>query len=364
MRLRSYIGAVLVLLGLVSLGSCLNGADSDPVNLPVPFSGALTSDARVAVADGFPLHQSDFMGHPSGDQWRVFDSDGNPVGVVHYTLNFNGGIPQADQNNAFGMTISVEFDDGSSATSDNVQFFDFPIDIPPTFDVSIAAPDEPGARVIATKGVASGIITAGTGIFANAAGETMDLRYVYESVEHEDGTVTLFRVDFGTWIIHGAETPAPAPGIGSGEGILAVVLENGDLPPPAADGSLHFPLFCEGGAPCGIVDYTDVAISRFDAEGIAMTATAKVCKGGSCLTARRAKFEAAALPAAEGANVSYAFHMVEHDPVTCADASGDFLAAACSGKLNLDYRSLMMGDPSRKILLKALASSYVVSRIP
>lgn len=195
------IAASLLLLGFLS-GCPGNGVNSDPVNLPVPFSGALTVDSRVGVANGFPLHQTDLNGHASGDEWEVFDSEGNSIGVVHYTLNFVGGIPEANKNNVFGMTISVEFDDGSSATSDNVQFFDFPIDLPPTFDASIAAPDEPGAQVIATKGVASGIITAGTGLFANAPGNTMDLRYVYESILHEDGTVTLFRVDFGTWIIH------------------------------------------------------------------------------------------------------------------------------------------------------------------
>lgn len=198
MRLRSYI----VLLGLIALGGCFNGAESDPVNLPVPFSGALTVDSRVGVANGFPLHSTTLNGHASGDEWEVFDSDGNPIGVVHYTLNFQGGIPEANKNNAFGMTISVQFDDGSGATSDSVQFFDFPIDIPPSFDASVAVPDEPGAQVIATKGVASGIITSGTGLFANAAGNTMDLRYVYESILHEDGTVTFFRIDFGTWIIH------------------------------------------------------------------------------------------------------------------------------------------------------------------
>ena len=202
MRLPRAIAAFALAAALFAAGCLQRGADSDPVNLPVPFSGALTVDSRVGVANGFPLHQTDFMGHASGDEWEVFDSDGNPVGVVHYTLNFNGGVPEANKNNAFGMTISVEFDDGSSATSDSVQFFDFPIDLPPSFDSSIAAPDEPGARVIATKGVASGIITSGTGLFANAAGNTMDLRYVYESILHEDGTVTFFRIDLGTWILH------------------------------------------------------------------------------------------------------------------------------------------------------------------
>lgn len=146
--------------------------------------------------------------------------------------------------------------------------------------------------------------------------------------------------------------------------ILAVLLENGDLPLPAGQ-TMTFPLFCEGDTQCGTVEYKIIELRRFDAGVMDMVMDTKVCKGvggsASCVTAGRARFIGDALPLPQPKGIAYATHMVEHDPIQCSQVSGDFLVPGCTGKLQLDYRCLTVADPEAKILLKAFASSYIVS---
>lgn len=158
------------------------------------------------------------------------------------------------------------------------------------------------------------------------------------------------------------------PALSSAEDqILAVLLENGDLPPPQGQ-VLHFPLFCEGGAHCGTVDLGIVNIVRFDEEGMELILDTKVCQGlepnTSCVTAGHARFVASALPIPQPKGIAYATHMVEHDPIQCSGVTGDFFVPGCKGKLDLNYRCMMVADPATKTLLKSFASSYIVSERP
>lgn len=174
------------------------------------------------------------------------------------------------------------------------------------------------------------------------------------------------RIFWAILLVAAVWTSAPKPAVAEDQ-ILAVLLENGDLPPPQGQ-VLHFPLFCEGGAQCGTVDLGIVDVVRFDAEGFEMILDTKVCKGtggsASCVTAGHARFVASPLPIPQPKGIAYATTMVEHDPIQCSQVTGDFFVAGCKGKLDLDYRCLMVADPATKTLLKSFASSYIVSENP
>jgi hypothetical protein len=147
--------------------------------------------------------------------------------------------------------------------------------------------------------------------------------------------------------------------------IIAVLSENGPIPRTSSVGTLTMPLFCEGHIECGSVRYSDIDLIRLDGEGLELFATVRVCRGtSSCVTARRAHFLGNALPVARPDGVLYAESMVEHEPIQCPDATGEFFVPGCTGKLKLDYRCLNLADPAAGEFVQALASSYVVSARP
>jgi hypothetical protein len=73
------------------LTGCSGGAVGQPVSLPVPFSGALTPDARVVVSNGDPISGGPVLGlggsitaNPDSISWNLFNSDGSHAGRVIY----------------------------------------------------------------------------------------------------------------------------------------------------------------------------------------------------------------------------------------------------------------------------------------
>ncbi|HEX5037284.1 MAG TPA: hypothetical protein VFX30_09015 [bacterium] len=198
---RLFLTAVLLAAG--ASGCTSNALETEPVNLPVPFSGALSTQTRVLVSKGPPLEQGVLFGHLSGKTWEVFDSNGRSVGVVTFELD-TATEPVVDGDRRdFSLTVCFSFDDGSSVCADRVAFVDFPFDTQPSVDAANAFPSEPGAVALVTKGVASGTNTSGTQLFVGAVNQTTDHRYVYTWVEHADGVRTFYGHDLCSWFIQG-----------------------------------------------------------------------------------------------------------------------------------------------------------------
>lgn len=363
-------------LSLAGASGCTSSLETEPVNLPVPFSGALTVDTQVAVSNGPPLHQGILFGHPSGDQWELQDSSGRSVGVATFFLDTASPLNEdANGRIVFTMNVALDFDDGSGVVVEGVQFFDYPFDAPPNSGAAEAAPGETGAQVISRKGVASGRIVAGTGRFVSAVGETADHRYLYEDVRHADGNLTFFAHNFSTWLIHGA-TGGLGPGTPAiGGQVLATLFENGSDLSELPGGALKVPLFCPGGFQCGEETDSDFVIESISEEHVAFNITVTVCQAASCVTTRHTRFVADLVPELQGLVTKgsvYQTTMTQHDPIPCGDATGVFSAAACAGTLKLDYRCLSVvevqpGSPldaSSVEPISTLAGSYIISTTP
>lgn len=345
---------------------CTSNLDTEPVNLPVPFSGALTVDTQVSVSNGPPLHQGILFGHPSGDQWELQDSSGRSVGVVTFFLDTASDPIEVENGRAvFTMNVALDFDDGSGLVGEGVQFFDYPFDVPANFDAVSAAPGEPDALAVSRKGVASGRIVSGTGRFQGAVGQTIDHRYLYGTVRHADGTSTFFTHNLSSWLIHGASGPAKGGEATSGVKVLAVLLEDGTEVAELPGGILKYPLFCEGGAVCGEETDANLMIIEATENHLDASIDVTVCEGASCLTARHARFVGDAVPELQPGvddGIPFQTTMTVHDPIQCGDATGKFSAAACAGKLNLDYRCLNVFSPALGRPVRTLAGAFIISQ--
>lgn len=190
---------------LIALSGCSSGSESGPVSLPIPFSGSLTADTRVVNSNGVPTAQGLLLGHPSGRSWNLVDLSGI---VGTFSLNLDSMTPPViDRTNpnkrTFTITACFIFDESVSSVCADLEYIDFLIDSPISFDLAEAAPGEIGAKAVTTKGVASGLIKTGEGLFDGAAGNVIQYNYVYGWVEHSDGVRTFFQHQTGTTLIQG-----------------------------------------------------------------------------------------------------------------------------------------------------------------
>jgi len=195
----------LILLGVTACG----GATSDtsmPVALPVPFSGSFSPDSQVIVANG--QTPQDFskglvLAQVFGSTFPVFDSTGNNLGHISFDFEKASSFKPCGDKTCFTVPMTLIFNDGNILRAESMQFFDFPYD--PAAAV-VGVPNPPpiqnfGPNAYATKGVASGVITAGTGNNASAVNHLMDYRYVH--IWNKPGTIpTLQQIFYGTVIIY------------------------------------------------------------------------------------------------------------------------------------------------------------------
>jgi hypothetical protein len=183
-KAKTTIRFLPILIGLMFQLSC-SGAESGPVTLPVPFSGTLALNSTVCAANGSSNHTGALQGHASGDQWECFGPKGDSRGVISFDLSTkNECVELASDRCTFTMDVSIDLNDGISGVSGNIQFFDFPHEIAPRNT------PPPGANISIRKGIASGTIRRCEGAFASYCNLTIDCRYVFENVRHNDGVET------------------------------------------------------------------------------------------------------------------------------------------------------------------------------
>lgn len=187
------------------LEGCTSGAlETEPVNLPVPFSGALTADTAGVVEDGEPVCEGKVAGHFSGCAWELVDGDGKSVGTIRVDLaSIEEAEIEGDQR-TFRASVTFLFNDGSICKAPATEFIQFPLDIPASFD-PVSVSGEADAAFRAFRGVASGAISSGTGLCANAVGRTVDARFVQEAIAYADGTIGYFVSNRTVWLVHGLQ---------------------------------------------------------------------------------------------------------------------------------------------------------------
>jgi len=184
-------------VGVLALAGCSGGAVGQPVSLPVPFSGALTPDARVVVSNGDPISGGPVLGlrgevTASSDtiSWNLFNSDGSHAGRVIYGSKIPQNITKQGEATVFTVPVTFVFDDGCTVSTNEMKFYDF--------DYPVNAPSDPSS--LQTKGVCSGVVTSGTCSFTSSIGKLIDCRYVYVS-KVVNGQIFFDHINWGPWII-------------------------------------------------------------------------------------------------------------------------------------------------------------------
>jgi hypothetical protein len=210
----NFLFAILILLSSLLVGC---GA-IEPVSLPVPFSGALTSGANFLSENGLPqgastltgqqLELAQFiedstgfdtlMGHPSAVRFPLFDAIGNLCGSVFFDVNTLSGFERA--NGVTGFKIRTTLDTCHGSVTADVQLTAFPApELIPTIDPVLDCRGEPDSMAIVVNGIATGKIIAGDGDFINAVGGILDYSFIHQPVLHSDGVITLCRNDHCIW---------------------------------------------------------------------------------------------------------------------------------------------------------------------
>jgi len=188
---------------IFAIVACSGAEDSIPVALPVPFSGSLTADTRVTVADGEPIHQKlSFLKIPgsktantptsSGDQWNLFNSDGSSAGTITYS-HLSAFIP-IQNSTRFAFTATLNFTNGSEVECGDMTCNDFP------YNPEEGVTGSSSNSMARTSGECSGLIRKGSGDFGASIGHACFHRYVYENKVVE-GVRLLGAIDQGVWVI-------------------------------------------------------------------------------------------------------------------------------------------------------------------
>jgi hypothetical protein len=193
-------------LAVLTGAGCFSAVESDPVSLPVPFSGSLVSDSRVVIVDGKPDTASSTKNLKNlllaGKSFVAASSTGENVGRCFYDESKIGPAVADGAQTSFSMPVCLEIDLGDVVCAATARFVELPFE-DPTRDLCALIPageDCKAARFV--RGAASGIITSGQGSFGASVGKaTLEHRFVAVVKGEGQGQKFLNFLE-GVWILN------------------------------------------------------------------------------------------------------------------------------------------------------------------
>ncbi|HEX5038276.1 MAG TPA: hypothetical protein VFX30_14055 [bacterium] len=235
MKIFSRFLTVAGLLIFAASGCFQNGADSDPVSLPVPFSGALTSDTNVTIAVGTPLPASasaavkvKSASNAFPIRWKTVDaSTGADFGDLTFlsitepeVTPFPAAGPD-EVRRVYTLSVCTTLADGSELCSDNFKCFEFPTDYPPNFTAADVVPGDSGATAVVRKSDCSGNNTLN--------GQLISAKFLMGMVKLSDGDFLFHTQQESPMFLNGADFLA---GSGAQDSrVVMTILYQGGTPP-------------------------------------------------------------------------------------------------------------------------------------
>lgn len=173
-------------------GSELQG---DPVALPIPFSGTLTADTNILIAEGAPiaspstLTTAAFLKNQTADlpiSWELFDSMSSDLcGTVTFNSMTNPVVSEAGQRREYFLDACVDGSGVEFQACSSMQCFEHATDYTPTSETVDLAASIPGATAGVKKLVCSGNVNRGKGNFVE--GQLLNGNFVIDTVLLPDG---------------------------------------------------------------------------------------------------------------------------------------------------------------------------------
>jgi hypothetical protein len=204
--------SILFIIISFLLSGC--AASPEPVSIPVPFAGSLSSESRLFVEDGLPtefaasaqissslvsLGSAQTLIAPEvGIRWVLMDSKGEPCGSLFFDIStVSPTIKNEDGSLSFQIVSSLDTCHG--VVTAQMEFTAFPVPETPTINPVEDCHGEPGSEAVVVNGEAHGMITAGDGDFKNAVEGILDYSFLHEVVMHTNGAVTFCKNDHCRW---------------------------------------------------------------------------------------------------------------------------------------------------------------------
>jgi hypothetical protein len=200
---------LFLFLALSSCGGGFLSSQGEPVLLPTPYTGSMTANTDFFTENGFSTEgaaspqetarfhlsltaEQDFPGAPTGEFLTpLFDPVGLSAGMV--TVDFGKARLQVmGKATVFTVPFTITLNDGvSTARAEDMQIIYF---IASSDEVAPFPPPPPNTTPLISTGVGWGIVSEGTGIFANANtdGCSISYRFLTEFQFFPDGSFKPF----------------------------------------------------------------------------------------------------------------------------------------------------------------------------